>query len=293
MKLRSRKQIVKPEIVYNLHVEKNHTYFANGAVVSNCHGVKGKVLGDLLCGPGAHVPFRFGVTGTLPSDELSRNQIQAAIGPHIFDLPSWELQALGELAESHINMVALRDSRNDDFLIASQDHEDWLDEVKWLAGCSERINFIAGFVREIAKSGNTLVLTQYRVMGDVLAEALGTTYIDGRMKSDKRVERYKEIDRQNNQIDVASLGVASTGIDIPRLYNIVFVEPGRAMIKTMQAIGRGLRISSGSDGMEAKTLFTLWDIHGDAGFAESHATERKRLYKKAKHKIETLEVDYL
>lgn len=40
MKLKSIRKIDKPEKVYNLHVEKNHNYFANDICVSNCHGAK-------------------------------------------------------------------------------------------------------------------------------------------------------------------------------------------------------------------------------------------------------------
>lgn len=261
-------------------------------IVDEAHQAKAKILNEILCGPGARVPYRFGVTGTIPKEQIYQYQLRAALGPTIFELHSWELQQLGVLATSHVNVVKLKDSKNPRYRIAREDHEEWLDEIKWMAEDDLRMEYVAEFIREIAKTGNTLVLTQYRVMGDALAERLGVEYIDGRMKASKRMARYEEIDSQDNQIDIASMKVASTGIDIQRLYNIVFICTGKAMIPTMQAIGRGLRKSKERNGLSAKTDVTIWDICGDASFENKQSNERRQIYKDANHPCDVIEVDY-
>ena len=64
-------------------------------IVDEVHQAKAKVLSDMLSGPAANVPFRFGCTGTLPKEDLFRKQIEATIGGHIYVVRSKYLQDLG------------------------------------------------------------------------------------------------------------------------------------------------------------------------------------------------------
>ena len=86
MKIKNIREIEKPKVVYNLHVEKNHNYVANGLVVSNCHTAKGEalkaVLGQVMC----HIPLRWGLTGTIPKDEVQAMQMRCNIGDVITKL---------------------------------------------------------------------------------------------------------------------------------------------------------------------------------------------------------------
>ena len=54
--------------VYNLHIENNHNYFANGTMVSNCHLSTGASLKTIM----EHLPhakYRVGTTGTVQDDQ--------------------------------------------------------------------------------------------------------------------------------------------------------------------------------------------------------------------------------
>ena len=68
MRIKSIKVIEKPDVVYNLSVEDNENYVANGVVVHNCHGARGVKISDYLkfC---MRAEFKIGTTGTLPTSK--------------------------------------------------------------------------------------------------------------------------------------------------------------------------------------------------------------------------------
>lgn len=81
-----------------------------------------------------------------------------------------------------------------------------------------------------------------------------------------------------NCIIVASVGVFSTGINIPKLHNIIFASPSKSRIRVLQSIGRQLRKS------EFKDIATLYDIADDLSwkthknYTLKHFVERLRIY---------------
>ena len=98
MKLTKRTEIKKPEIVYNLHIENDHNYIANGAVVENCHCVQGNVLKNMLIEYGNNAAVRIGLTGTLPKDPAERMAVHYVLGDVIYEVPARELIDKGWLA---------------------------------------------------------------------------------------------------------------------------------------------------------------------------------------------------
>jgi superfamily II DNA or RNA helicase len=76
---------------------------------------------------------------------------------------------------------------------------------------------------------------------------------------------------------VATYGVAAVGINIPRIFNLVLVEPGKSFTRVIQSIGRGVRKA------EDKDFVQIWDITGGTKYAKRHLTERKKFYKDAKY----------
>jgi type I site-specific restriction endonuclease len=91
---------------------------------------------------------------------------------------------------------------------------------------------------------------------------------------------------------VASYGTFSTGINIRNLHNVVFSSPTKSRIRTLQSIGRGLRIS------ETKTDMVLYDISDDMrhkdklNFTAQHFKDRIAIYNSEnfKHKIYNIDL---
>jgi superfamily II DNA or RNA helicase len=97
------------------------------------------------------------------------------------------------------------------------------------------------------------------------------------MKTTDRQKEYDEVSDANNKIIVATYGVAAVGINIPRIFNLVLIEPGKSFVRVIQSIGRGIRRAEDKDHVE------IWDITSACKYAKRHLTERKKFYKEAKY----------
>lgn len=255
-------------------------------IVDETHQAKAKVLSEMLSGPGKDVPFRFGCTGTLPKEDIFRFQIRANLGDQIFKLQTWELQEAGVLSDASIFQLEFRDSSNPRYSMYRKTFEDWADEINWLMADPKRLKYLGEFIHDIAEeSGNVLVLVQYRKHGKALQEHIpGSISLDGRDK--KRSEYYERFNSTDNNVLICTYGIASTGLDIPRIFNLVFIEPGKKFEKVLQSLGRGVRRA------EDKSHLTVFDIVSDDGISHKHAKQRKKLYVEARQPFEKMQVSY-
>ena len=97
------------------------------------------------------------------------------------------------------------------------------------------------------------------------------------MKVVDRKEEYDDVAVSDNKIIVATYGVASTGINIPRIFNLVLLEPGKRFVRVIQSIGRGIRKADDKDFVQ------IWDITSSCRFAKRHLTQRKHFYREANY----------
>jgi len=279
MKLIRRTEIDKPSEVYNLHVEDDHNYVVESAVVSNCHQVKNmNVLHNLLTTTFANVPIRWGLTGTIPEEEYNQVSLYSAIGPIIGKLSAKELQDKGYLAKCHVNILQTQDSVV---------YNDYQSELKYLVTSRDRLGWLAKKIQEISETGNTLVLIDRIETGEILHELIdGSTFISGQMKSTKRKEAYKEINLADNAIMIATYGTTSTGISINRIFNLVLVEPGKSFVRVIQSIGRGLRKADDKDAVE------IFDISSKCKFSNRHLLKRKKFYDSVEYPFTQTKITY-
>ena len=89
-----------------------------------------------------------------------------------------------------------------------------------------------------------------------------------------------------DKVIIATFGVASTGINIPRIFNLVLIEPGKSFVRVIQSIGRGIRKAEDKDNVQ------IWDITSSAKFSKKHLTERKKFYKEANYPFTIDKVDW-
>jgi superfamily II DNA or RNA helicase len=101
-----------------------------------------------------------------------------------------------------------------------------------------------------------------------------------------RKEEYDEIATSTNKIIVATYGVAAVGINIPRIFNLVLIEPGKSFVRVIQSIGRGIRKA------EDKDFVQIWDITSSCKFAKRHLTQRKTFYKEANYPFDLEKLTY-
>jgi superfamily II DNA or RNA helicase len=278
VKLKSKKEISKLDETYNLHIKDDHNYIANDAVVSNCHMAKAEVLTKLLTENLRNAPIRWGLTGTVPKEDFEFQGILAAIGPVVGNIAAHELQEKGVLAHLQVNIVQLLDMK---------EFRNYQEELKYLVTNEDRIQQLASLFNNIRQTGNTLILVDRIATGKRLEELIdGSVFINGEMKVKDRQEEYDDVNSADHKVIIATYGVAAVGINIPRIFNLVLVEPGKSFVRVIQSIGRGIRKAKDKDFVQ------IWDITSSCKFAKRHLRERKKYYKEAQYPFAIEKLDW-
>jgi superfamily II DNA or RNA helicase len=246
-------------------------------IIDEVHQAKAEVLKKLLTVNFANSPIRWGLTGTVPKEKFEYESIRCSIGEVIHRVTANQLQEKGILAQCHVNITQVTDVK---------EFRSYADEYKYLVTDPDRIKWLSKKINEIALTGNTLVLVNRIDSGKMLIEMIPeAVFVSGAVKTKDRKEEYDEIKTSDNKIIVATYGVAAVGINIPRIFNLVLLEPGKSFVRVIQSIGRGIRKA------EDKDFVQIWDITSSCKYAKRHLTERKKFYRDAKYPFTITKVD--
>ena len=246
-------------------------------IIDEVHQAKAEVLKKLLTVNFANSPIRWGLTGTVPKEKFEYESIRCSIGEVIHRVTANQLQEKGILAQCHVNITQVTDVK---------EFRSYADEYKYLVTDPDRIKWLSKKINEIALTGNTLVLVNRIDSGKQLIDFIPeAVFVSGAVKTKDRKEEYDEIKTSDNKIIVATYGVAAVGINIPRIFNLVLLEPGKSFVRVIQSIGRGIRKA------EDKDFVQIWDITSSCKYAKRHLTERKKFYKDAKYPFTITKVD--
>ena len=247
-------------------------------IVDEVHQAKAEVLKNLLTRNLKNAPIRWGLTGTIPKEKFEFESIHASLGPVIGQISAKELQDKGVLSQCHVNVVQLIDT------VA---HSNYQEELKYLTTNQARLEYIGKLLSTVKESGNTLILVDRISAGEALAELIpGSVFVKGDVKLKDRKEAYDEINEGTNHVVIATYGVAAVGINIPRIFNLVLIEPGKSFVRVIQSIGRGVRKAKDKDFVQ------IWDLTSTCKFAKRHLTQRKKFYKEAEYPFTIEKVEW-
>ena len=260
----------------------------NTVMVDEVHMAKAEVLKKLLTHNVAHAPIRWGLTGTVPKEEIDQLNIKVSLGEVVHEVKAHELQEKGVLSNCHVNIVQTAEWK---------EFGGYAEELKYLVTNKERVDFMASMISTIAETGNTLVLVDRIETGkmlqvnlsslfSLLSEKPEVAFISGAVKTTDRKTEYDEVKTSTNKIIIATYGVAAVGINVPRIFNMVLIEPGKSFVRVIQSIGRGIRKADDKDFVQ------IWDFTASTKYAKRHLTERKRYYKDAKYPFTIDKVKY-
>jgi superfamily II DNA or RNA helicase len=249
-------------------------------IVDEVHMAKADALKTLLTGVMSQVPIRWGLTGTVPKEQFEFQAIHVSLGPVVSRLQAAELQDRGVLAQCHVNIVQLVDH---------VEYTNYQSELKYLLEEAGRLDTMASLIARVNETGNTLVLVDRIAAGEALVERLGdrAVFVSGATKGTERQDHYDEVAEATDKIIVATYGVAAVGINIPRIFNLVLVEPGKSFVRVIQSIGRGIRKAEDKDHVE------IWDITSTCRFAKRHLAKRKQFYKEARYPFTQEKLDWM
>ena len=247
-------------------------------IIDEVHQAKAEILKKLLTQNLRNAPIRWGLTGTIPKEKFEFESIHASIGPVIGQVTAKELQDKGVLSNCHVNIIQLIDT------VA---HRDYQSELKYLVTNEKRLEYISSLLNKIKNDGNTLILVDRISAGEKLKDLIpGSSFVKGDVKLKDRKEAYDEINEGTNHVVIATYGVAAVGINIPRIFNLVLIEPGKSFVRVIQSIGRGVRKAKDKDFVQ------IWDLTSTCKFAKRHLTQRKKFYKEAQYPFTIEKVDW-
>jgi superfamily II DNA or RNA helicase len=256
----------------------------DGVVAVMCdetHQVKATEIQKIFTNIFKDIPLRWGLTGTIPKSKEDYFPLITALGPVVYQVDSKELQEKEILSHCNINIINMEDKSKFD----SYD-----EEIKYLASNKNKILFEAQLINGIVNTGNTLVLIQRLETGEKLIEELKklgreAVFLSGKDKSDIRFKNYKEMNEGNNKLIIATSQIASTGLDIPRIFNLVYIDMGKSFVKTIQSIGRGLRVFTD------KNNVNIYDICSDTKFSKRHTKQRIEYYIEKQYPWKMLKIE--
>ena len=128
---------------------------------------------------------------------------------------------------------------------------------------------------------DTLIMIDYIEHGQILHRHLQAScpdkkvyFIRGEVDVEDRDKVKQIMEQEDNVVVVAISKIFSTGINIKNLHYIVFGSGGKAKIKTIQSIGRGLRLHKN------KSKLIIFDIGDMLQYGAQHLKKRIQWYKK-------------
>lgn len=276
-------------------------------IVDECHGARGVVISELLNKHGVNIPFRFGVTGTLPKEPAEQMAIKIALGDVLCEIPAHQLIDEGFLAKLHIDIMQLSVNLKDVYEEYCDDYDrsmstekkltyiqfknayfpDWPAEKQFFQSEKERLQWMADYIALKGTHGNVFCLTVGVAFGKRLAKLIpNAIFLYGKDPVEERKEVYELFKTNDNMIVIANAKIASTGLNIKRIFNLVLVDIGKSFITTIQGIGRGLRKATDKDSVH------ITDICCDLYHSKRHLRDRINYYKEARYPFTKKTVDY-
>lgn len=235
-----------------------------------------------------HVKNLIGVTGSLDGARVNIMQIEAYFGKPIQFKKTIDLINDGVLTKPIIKCIIFKhQSQKFKNYDPSKPKEKQVPNFAFIAEqnaiieSQERLNNLIKLISWI--NGTTMVLFKNTKYGYQLfqeAEKLGikSFFVDKDTKEKDRTFAL-EYARNNKCVIFATYQLFSTGINIPRLTDIIFAQPLKSMYKIVQSIGRVIRT------YENKNQAIVWDIVDDfqtKNISIKHFMERVKIYNREK-----------
>lgn len=224
-----------------------------------------------------HTPHRFGFTGTMPEGLLDQWNIIGKIGSVIYDKNSYDLRQKKFISRVKVQILNLEYKNPPSAVVTNNPTDAYRRELEFISNSSFRNNILSTLCQNF--DNNALVMVDYLEHGEKLYDLLQQEckskevfYIRGEVGVDERERVRQLMEERSNIVIVAISKIFSTGIDIKNLHYIIFASGGKAKVKTIQSIGRGLRLHK-----DKKELIIL-DIADRLTYGTRHAMKRKQFY---------------
>ena len=241
-------------------------------VVDECHTIKksnkvSKMVNKI------HTYNKFGLTGTLPDDKQEEWNVIGKLGKVIYDKDSYELRLESYLTNVDIKVINI--SYKDKPLVVSGSNN-FKAELDFIYTNNFRNNVIKNICTKF--NNNSLILVNHLAHGDALYDNLTQIenkkvfFVKGEVEVEERDKIKKIMETNNDVICIAMSSIFSTGVNIKNIHMIMFASGGKSFIRTIQSIGRGLRLH------ESKDKLIIIDLADKLKYGTRHSDKRKEIY---------------
>ena len=228
--------------------------------------------------------IRFGFTGTLQEQTNDgaedRWNIIGTIGPVLYFQRAYELQQDDFLSQLKIRAIELVHTtpvpysvNDNNFMQVHMLEQAYIEELPAYN------NLIAGIANKV--KGNSFVLFDHTKHGKQLFEIAqqvcsnkNVFFINGSVDIEERDDIKQYMVENQNCVLFGNVKCVGTGISIKNIRHIIFAMSGKATVKIIQAIGRGIRLH------EDKDCMYLYDVYHNLKYSADHFNHRRRLYQK-------------
>jgi len=227
-------------------------------------------------------PNKFGFTGTLPDSNLDKWNVIGKIGPVLIRKSSYELREEKFLTNVNIKIIKL-DYKDKPIKVRGtlDPTENYRNELQFLSYNGFRNKIIQTTCNNF--KNNVLILLNNIDHGQHLYDLLSKNlkekqvfFIRGEVEVEERDKVKKIMENNNNVVCIAISSIFSTGVNIKNLHMILFAAGGKSFIRTVQSIGRGLRLN------ENKDQLLIVDIADRLEYGTDHSNKRKEIYSEEK-----------
>ena len=228
---------------YNLEIEGNHNYFANGILVSNCHHISAQSVFDIA--KDTKSKYLVGLSATVRREDGKELMLQAGAGPVSYNLSISELIRRKYLAKPHIHAIPVSP-----VMFSNRDNYNKVYE-KAIVYNTERNDKIILTALELCDTGPVYIHVKRIDHGHILVNLINNkllvkgltkaVFIDGSDKTDYRREVLDKF--RHNELPILISTLLGEGVDLPNMYGLILASGGLSRTQTIQVFGRLLRIS--------------------------------------------------
>jgi superfamily II DNA or RNA helicase len=270
--------------VYNIEVEDNNNYFANGYLVHNCHKAVGsptkvmqfyKVLSALSC------RYKYGLTATPERSDGLEKSMFALLGGICVEV---EKETVAHTTcPVKVQMVQTDYFPSMDIVLAGDGTLNYARLVDDLTHDDERFKLI---LEHIPQDKGAVIVLGCRVE---YLQRLSDAYngkslcLSGMGNSKAAKAERKEALRKLNEGELdavfATYQLAKEGLDVPNLRYVVFATPEKDKTTVIQAAGRVGRRAEG------KEYGTVIDFEDNFGMYHGWAKTRRKYYRQLDYEV--------
>ena len=254
-------------------------------IADETHSIKAVVIKTIFerC---VNATWRLGVTGTMPEGRADNYTIKGLTGNILDDIATKELQEKDLVSELKLNILFLKHSEE-----YEKRTKEYVAERKLLESDAKRNKIIAMLAKQyVGKDKNVLILYEHKDHGKLLEQAIEDIEcnrkfkVDGSTKTEDREYAREYANENTGVLLLCSVGVFSVGVNVTQLHTIIFASTGKAKIRLLQSVGRGLRKHPN------KKRLLLFDIADSTKYSKKHLEKRLEYYTEEEYDLEMTEV---